>query len=96
MDLYRRLISDRNHADATLMMMAQWSLDELLHDLPQITAEVLLIAGDKDTTVPAQVSDRAAARMPYARVQHLPHLGHLAHEEAPEEIAALILDFLQG
>jgi len=26
---------------------------------------------------------------------HLPDLGHLAHEEAPQEVADLILGFLQ-
>jgi magnesium chelatase accessory protein len=94
--LYRRLISDRDHADATLLMMAQWSLETLLNDLPGITAEALFIVGDKDRTVPPAVAERAAGRMPSARVLHLAHLGHLAHEEAPEEVAALIADFLAG
>jgi len=91
---YRRLISDRDHADATLVMMAQWSLDDLLQGLEDIPAQTLLIAGDKDATVPSAVSDKAAARLPDARVVHLPDLGHLAHEEAPQEVADLILDFL--
>ena len=95
MAYYRRLISDRDHADATLMMMAQWSLDDLLQGLEAIPAQTLLIAGDKDATVPPAVSDRAAARIPNARAVHLPDLGHLAHEEAPQEVADLILGFLQ-
>ncbi|WP_282063718.1 alpha/beta fold hydrolase BchO [Roseobacter litoralis] len=91
---YQRLISDRNHADATLMMMAQWTLDDLLRDLPKITTHTLFIVGDKDATVPSSVSDKAAQRLQNARVIHLEHLGHLAHEEAPDEIAKLILTFL--
>ncbi|ABG29859.1 magnesium chelatase [Roseobacter denitrificans] len=91
---YQRLISNRNHADATLMMMAQWSLDDLLRDLPTIPAQTLFIVGDKDATVPPSVSDKAAQKLQNARVIHLEHLGHLAHEEAPEEIARLILAFL--
>jgi magnesium chelatase accessory protein len=94
LDGYRRLIGNRDHADATLMMMAQWTLDGLQRELGAITADTLLLAGDKDATVPADVSDKAAAKLPHARVVHLPDLGHLAHEEAPAEIAALILDFL--
>jgi magnesium chelatase accessory protein len=93
---YRRLIGDRDHADATLAMMAQWSLDDLLRDLPNIDTRAVFIAGDRDTAVPSSVSDKAATQMPNARVIHLPHLGHLAHEEAPAEIAALIDEILQG
>ena len=92
---YQRLISDRDHADAALVMMAQWSLDDLLHGLETIKAPCLFIAGDKDATVPPTVSDAAAQRIAQAEVIHLPHLGHLAHEEAPEEISQLILDFLK-
>ncbi len=91
---YRRLISDRDHADATLMMMANWSLDGLQHDLGTVPAGTLLIVGDNDATVPPEVSDKAARKLPDARVVHLPGLGHLAHEEAPETVARLILDFV--
>lgn len=93
---YRRLIGDRDHADATLMMMAQWSLDDLLQELGAVRAHTLLITGDKDATVPPAVSERAAAKMPDARVVHLPDLGHLAHEQAPQQVAELILDFLHA
>ncbi|MEM9576967.1 MAG: alpha/beta fold hydrolase BchO [Pseudomonadota bacterium] len=93
---YHRLIRDRDHADATLMMMAQWALDDLLHDLPEIETRTLFITGDRDATVPPEVSDKAAGRMPQATRATLPRTGHLAHEEAPEAVAALILDFLHG
>ena len=93
---YQRLISDRDHADSTLIMMAQWSLEDLLQDLSKVTAKTLFIAGDKDAAVPSSVSDKAAARMPDARVIHLQNLGHLAHEEDPETVARLILDFLES
>lgn len=91
---YRRLIADRDHADATLMMMAQWSLDDLQSTLETITTPCLFIVGDNDATVPPDVSERAAQRMPDARVVHLPDFGHLLHEEAPKETAAYIIEFL--
>ncbi|WP_227271357.1 alpha/beta fold hydrolase BchO [Roseobacter weihaiensis] len=96
LSLYQRLIGDRDHADAALIMMAQWSLEGLVADLPDVDATTLFIAGDQDGVVPASVSDKAAARLPKATVVHLPHLGHLAHEEAPEEVTELIRDFLTG
>ena len=95
MAYYQRLTSDRDHADATLLMMSQWELEDLLRDLSGVPAGTLFLAGGNDKAVPSSVSDKAARKMPDAQVIHLPHLGHLAHEEAPDEIARHILDFLQ-
>lgn len=88
--LYRALIGDRGHVDATLSMMANWSLDDLLPRLPQIEVPVLFLAGERDRTVPPEVSRKAAARMPHARYVGLPALGHLAHEEDPAAVATAI------
>ncbi len=91
--LYRRLIADPAHVDGTLAMMAQWRLDRLMADLPTIALPVLLIVGDRDKAVPPSVSDEAASHMPKAQVLHLAGLGHLAHEEAPGDIANHIRAF---
>ncbi len=56
----------------------------------------LLIAGEGDAAVPPSVSTEAAEAMPRARALHLPGLGHLAHEEAPEVVAAAILAHLDA
>ncbi|WP_296424664.1 alpha/beta fold hydrolase BchO [Yoonia sp.] len=89
-DLYYRLATDRAHVDATLAMMAQWSLDGLLARLGRIDAPVHLITGLGDKSVPPQTSRDAAALLANARLTELPHLGHLAHEEDAATIAALI------
>ena len=91
---YHALVQDRDHADATLLMMSQWSLDDLLNDLPAITSRTLLIAAKNDKTVPWKVSERASSRIPDAQLITLEHLGHLAHEEAPELVVNDILQFL--
>ncbi len=75
-------------------MMAQWTLDDLLHDLPNITAPTLFLAGERDEAVPPSVSEAAAARTPNAQVTRLPDLGHLAHEEDPVQICSLIQGYL--
>jgi magnesium chelatase accessory protein len=90
LDLYRRLVADRAHVDATLLMMAQWKLPPLLRALPDHTGPVRFIVGEKDATVPPTVSLTAAQKMPDARVTNLPELGHLAHEERPRDVAELI------
>jgi len=92
--LYQALISDRAHVDGTLAMMAQWQLDPLLRALPQIDMPVLLLTGGRDATVPPSVSELAARALPRAERADLPALGHLVHEEAPEQVAALIRAFL--
>ncbi|MEL6466491.1 MAG: alpha/beta fold hydrolase BchO [Pseudomonadota bacterium] len=90
LELYRRLVADRNHVDGTLLMMAQWKLDPLIARLDRHPSKVHFIVGDKDATVPPDVSAKAAARMQNATLHTLPGLGHLAHEERPVEMADLI------
>lgn len=92
--LYHRLVADRHHTGATLAMVSQWRLDGLQRDLPGIDLPCLFLVGDADRAVPPRSSTDAAARMPRAEVVHLPGLGHLAHEEAPEAVTAEIAAFL--
>ena len=88
--LYLRLTRDRSHVDATLSMMSQWSLDRLVAGFPKITQPVDLIITDGDTAVPNASSIDAAKRLPNAQVHLVKGLGHLAHEEDPVQICALI------
>ncbi|MFL4472264.1 alpha/beta fold hydrolase BchO [Tateyamaria armeniaca] len=92
LDLYRRLVADRDHVDATLLMMAQWKLQPLLDSLKSHTGAIRFVVGEKDATVPPTVSLNAAQKLTDATVTNLPDLGHLAHEERPKEMAQLILD----
>lgn len=91
-ELYLKMAQDPGHVGATLSMMAQWSLDGLLSRLPRIEVPVTLVTGANDKAVPPQTSADAAAALPDARVVGLPDLGHLAHEEDPTQIAALVKD----
>lgn len=93
--LYLRLTRDKDHVDATLAMMAQWSLDRLNTDLPNIKAKVDLIVADGDKAVPPSSSHDAANILPNAAVHEVKNLGHLAHEEDPDQITAIIRSYLQ-
>lgn len=88
--LYLRLTRDRGHVDATLSMMARWSLDGLIRAFPDIPQPVDLIVTDRDTAVPTSSSMDAAKKLPNARVHQLRGLGHLAHEEDPSRILSTI------
>lgn len=95
LELYRRLVADRNHVDGTLLMMAQWALDPLLVRLPNHPSTVHFIVGDKDATVPPEVSEKVTSRMRNATLHHFAELGHLAHEEDPEGFARLINNIIE-
>ncbi len=91
---YLTLVREPTHVDGTLGMMAQWRLEDLMRQLPTIATPTLLIASAGDLAVPARISRDAARHMPAANYAELPDHGHLVHEEAAEDVAALILPFL--
>jgi magnesium chelatase accessory protein len=88
---YARLMRSPAHVGGALAMMAHWDLAPLLRDLPRLRQRLLLLAGAADRTVAPMQSARIARSVPGARLEILPGLGHLAHEEAPESFAARIL-----
>ena len=92
-DLYQRLMSQRSHIEATLAMMAQWSLEDLTRALPDIQIRTLFLHGAQDSAVAPDVARRAAQLMPNASLQLLDGIGHLAQEEAPDQVLEAILSF---
>lgn len=92
---YARLIQRRAHVDGTLAMMAQWSLEDLNRALPRIGTPTLFLHGENDGAVAVSVAERAAQSMPDARLVVLPGIGHIAQEEAPEQVAGEIARFCQ-
>ncbi len=91
--LYSRLLATAGHTGGALALMAHWDLEPLAQALPGIDVPVLLLHGERDSTIPIKTSWAVAKRLPNARVHVQPGLGHLAHEEQPAETAQLILDF---
>lgn len=95
-DLYARLTGNPGHVAGALRMMAAWDLAPLERDLPQLSRPLALVAGSRDATVPPDQARDVGALLPSARVITLPGLGHLAHEEAPDTVAALVLDLARA
>ncbi len=102
--LYARLMREPAHVAGVLSMMANWELETLARDLPSLRVPLLLVVGSADRTVPPVQAARVAAvlsarsvdsRLP-SRVVELPGLGHLAHEEDPAAVAALVIDAACG
>lgn len=90
-ELYRRLATSPTHVEAALGMMANWDLETLRRELPRLATPLLLVTGSNDRTVPPGGARTVAALVPGTRLVAMPGLGHLAHEERPEESARLLL-----
>jgi len=94
---YERLFRSSAHTGGALALMAHWDLDEIERSIARVTCPVLLLHGERDKTVPPDTSRKVAQRLAAqgTRAVHhgLPGLGHLAHEEAPDRHAEMIVDF---
>jgi magnesium chelatase accessory protein len=94
---YERLFRSPAHTGGALALMANWDLDAIERSIAHIHCPVLLLHGERDKTVPPATSQTVARRLAQhgCKVEHrgLPGLGHLAHEEAPERHAELVIGF---
>jgi magnesium chelatase accessory protein len=88
--LYQRLVRQPAHVRAALAMMANWDLAPLAAHLPQLQPQLALLVGEGDLTVSPREAERVLALVPHAERFTLPGLGHLAHEEQPALVAALV------
>ena len=88
---YQRLLRRETHVAAVLAMMASWELRPLLDELGRLRAPLYLVTCSGDRAVSPAQAERVAAMATNAAVIPVEGLGHLAHEEQPEQFADLIL-----
>jgi magnesium chelatase accessory protein len=94
---YAALLRQPSHVAGVLAMMANWDLQALQGALPRLQRPLHLLVAMHDGTVPPAQAERLAARWPqWVHLHRLPGLGHLAHEEAPERVAAVLAPLLDG
>jgi magnesium chelatase accessory protein len=92
--LYRRLTANPGHVAGALGMVANWDLHTLWADLPRLTVPLHLLVGTNDLIVPPRSTERILqvnALRSITQMHRLQGLGHLAHEEQPEQVAELVL-----
>jgi pimeloyl-ACP methyl ester carboxylesterase len=63
-------------------------------DLAAIATPTLVVWGEGDQWLPADLPDRVVAAIPNSRLVRLPEVGALVPEEAPEELVRLIVEFI--
>lgn len=93
---YHRLFARPGHCDGAIRMMASWRLEDLEKRLNQVKAPVLLLHANKDTAIPRHAVKGAAKLISECAFEEMSGVGHLAHEEQPEQIAGLISGFVAG
>jgi len=91
---YRTLLKHPGHAGGALAMMANWDLPGLRDRMGNVANPVLMVHGESDPAIPLSWAREAQGWLPNAQLEVLSGLGHLAHEEAPDKVAALISAFL--
>ena len=74
-------------------MMADWDLVPLKKALPGLTVPTLILHGENDAAIPVAAALDTASLIPSCRLEVLPGLGHLAHEEAPQLVVDAIIAF---
>lgn len=91
LEIYTRLFASPYHVRGAMRMMANWDVSRIESDIDRANCPLVLITGDRDHAVSPAEAAALARRAP--NVQHVPlrGLGHLAHEEDPELLAATIL-----
>jgi magnesium chelatase accessory protein len=89
-EFYGCLFKQPQHVQATLDMMANWSLEGLTEELARLPVPLELIACGEDLAVPAESAFEVKSRARKACVHYLRGLGHLGHEERPDLVADII------
>lgn len=90
LDHYRTLVGSPEHINGSMQMMANWNLQSLERELPDLRVPLYLLACRNDRAIAYTEATRIKVQMPDAKLQVLPDLGHLGHEEDPELFATLI------
>ncbi|MCS7059774.1 MAG: alpha/beta hydrolase [Anaerolineae bacterium] len=65
------------------------------HNLARVTAPTLLVWGAGDPIFPVADGRRLVDILPAARLHVIDGVGHLAHEEAPDDVAQALIAFLR-
>lgn len=89
--LYARLFQNERHVSAALGMMAKWNLSPLVGRLGDLKVPLVLVVGSEDRAVSPHDAFKIQEQVPGAEVVLLRGLGHLAHEERPEDVAQIVV-----
>jgi magnesium chelatase accessory protein len=90
LEFYLRLLRRPGHVAGALRMMANWDLEGLARDLPRLAVPLVVVVGSNDKAIAPEDARRVRTLVPGATIETLRGLGHLAHEERPGDVAAIV------
>jgi pimeloyl-ACP methyl ester carboxylesterase len=63
--------------------------------LGQMTLPMLLVWGERDSFVPPSIAQKLVEFNPAVKLIYLPNIGHCPHDECPEIVNSLLLDWIK-
>lgn len=90
---YAALIKNASHTKGALSMMANWDLPTLRTRMGELKNPILMVHSDKDAAIPLDWATEAHGWLPTSQLEVLKGLGHLAHEEDPQSVTAMVQTF---
>ncbi|MET0443162.1 MAG: alpha/beta fold hydrolase [Pseudorhodoplanes sp.] len=93
-DRYYEMMLAPGSRSALIARMEQTVLRDPVPLLRQIRVPVLLVWGDKDAMIPVANAADYLRELPQARLVTFPGLGHVPHEEAPDQSLLPVRAFL--
>ena len=94
-DQYYAPVPQRGFGRALRGVLREFRFDSLGGRLRQVQAPTLLLWGDGDRWIPVRDGARFSRELPRSEFVVVPRSGHNAHEESPERVNQLLLDFLK-
>jgi magnesium chelatase accessory protein len=91
-ELYGMFLRSRRHMGAVMTVFENWDAPRLQRELDRLTIPVTLVVGLNDHWVPPKEADRIAMRLLNARIVEVRNAGHFAHEDAPEQVANIVVE----
>jgi pimeloyl-ACP methyl ester carboxylesterase len=94
-DQYYAPVAEPDFGRALRGVLREFHFDGLAGRLANVQIPALVLWGERDEWIPAQVGRNLASELPRVAYLSLPNAGHALPEEAPEEVSHLLLAFLK-
>ena len=89
-------LSYSNSAEGHLQQWAALCQANIYDEIEGVAAPAVLISGEYDKTANVDTARRIASHLPAAEVHVIPGVGHVAYQEAPNEMNRLMAEFLDS
>ena len=86
----------RPNGTVNVRRLIRYSMVKYCGQPGEIETPVLLVHGQKDSAIPRSAVQRPADLIPQCTIEDVTNVGHLAHEEDPERLARIILEFAKA